>query len=905
MTESNRTKVNTDIMESEVFKNIIVSSNYCYNCNRCVNVCPQSVDGRFSPRNLISDLTLLGIHEAIENTNIWHCLTCKLCMEYCPMSLENVGVDIIDIMVNLRQLVSKSEVLQEQMMECQHGRSFLNIPELMANDEIDCINKLGFLDNTSLKIAKKGEIGYFLGCTPFLGGVAPCSQACPAGIDVQGYIALIKERKYQEALDLIREKNPFPVVCGRVCTHPCELSCNRKDIDEPIAIRALKRYVADWEMENNSISSIKPVEQTKEKVAIVGSGPAGLTAAYYLARKGYKPTVFEESKHKGGKLRTGIPQYRLPHESLDYEIEFIEKMGVEIKTNTMIGPSLTFEDLRKQDYKAFFIGIGLGESRAMNVKGEEVKNVFYGLKFLEERNLGTKKYNFNNKVVGIVGGGNVAIDSARTALRLGAKKVIVLYRRSENEMPALEEEIEAAKHENIEFQFLTNPFEIISKAGSCSEVECIRMELGEPDESGRRRPVEIEGSNFRMKIDVLIPSIGQIPEFSLIKEAEKNLKYNKWGYAEFNDLTMQTNVPDVFIGGDVLGEKGVAITAIANGYEAAISIDRYLRGQDLGEGRVNRFQYKTSPIPKKEVKSETRQIIEELSIDTRVKNFDEIELGFNEEMAVSEANRCLNCGSCSNCDQISGISSKKCSYGQHQNILQYNSIDYLNIPKSVIGLLNQKNIKPVVLSNEKCCGHDSFWKGDLKNFEKLARHNVKLFKKAGVKTLIFSCAEGYYIWKHEYPFLFPNKEDFDFKIYHISEYMLKESMLDDVSFPIQEKIKVTFHDPCRLGRMSNLYDAPRDILMTMPFIELIEMQNNKNLASCCGVSAYISCNENSKTLQGKRIKEAINTGAEYLIVACPKCLAHLNCYLDEHPELHGKIKIMDLTSFLGKLLFLN
>ncbi|MBN1801812.1 MAG: FAD-dependent oxidoreductase [Candidatus Lokiarchaeota archaeon] len=904
MTESKQNKINEIVSSNPVFQKAIASSNYCYNCNRCVNVCPQAADGRFSPRNVISDLTLLSIEEAVENTNTWHCLTCGLCMEYCPMSLKKVGVDIIEIILNLRTLTNDLGIMQVQKASCQHGRSFSNIPELMVDDKIEITNKLGFLEESNVKISDKGDVGYFMGCLPFMGGIAPCSQACPAGLDVQGYVALIKEGKFQEALDLIRERNPFPVVCGRVCTHPCELSCNRKDVDDPVAIRALKRFVADWEMENKSTSSIKPIEQTKDKVAIVGAGPAGLTAAYYLARKGYKPTVFEEGSQAGGRLRSGIPEYRLPQSTLDYEIDFIKKMGVDIQTNTLIGPSLTFDDLRNQGYKAFYISVGLGNSRELGVKGDDIKNVFYGLKFLEEQSLGLKKHKFKDRVVGIVGGGNVAIDSARTALRLGAKKVIVIYRRSEKEMPALEEEIEAAKYENIEFQFLTNPYQIISdKKGSCSEVECIRMELGEPDASGRQSPVEIKGSQFRMNIDVLIAAIGQVPELTLLKAAEPRLETNKWGYVDYDDTTFETKLPGVFIGGDVLGGNGVAITAIANGYEAAESINRYLSGVDLKKGRIKRAKYKFSPIPKKEIKPVPREPMKELESRERVKNFDEIELGFSEEQAIREANRCLNCSSCSSCDQFVGMTAQKCGYGSNPSLLYSKSVDYLNIPKVTISLMNQKDIVPVVLATEKCCGHDLYWNGEFAAFEKLARHNVKIYKDAGVKTLVFSCAEGYCTWKNQYKKLFG--KEFDFEILHITEYIIKERILEDVSFPVHDKITVTYHDPCRLGRMSGVYDAPRDVFNYIPFVELVEMKNNRNLSSCCGVSAYLSCNENSKTLQGKRIKEAIETGADYLIVSCPKCLAHLNCYIDEHPELAEKIKIKDLTSFLGDLLLLK
>jgi len=909
MTESgertNQKKTKQSI-STEMFKDVIKSVDYCYSCNRCNTSCPVSFLGTFFPRNLITDISFLSVEEALEKNNIWNCLSCGQCVEYCPMSKEGTGVNFLDLILNLMSLVSSYEPLQQEKDICQHNREYTNIAQMMANDEIEVTDRLGFLSNTNLKITEKGEIGYFMGCTPYMTSIPPCTNACPAGVDVQGYVALIKEGKFQDALDLIREHNPFPIVCGRVCTHPCEENCNREDIDNPIAIRALKRFVSDWEIQNKGQSKFKPVDQKKEKVAIIGAGPAGLSAAFYLALKGYRPTIFEESAFKGGKLRSGIPEYRLPQEVLDYEIEFIEKMGVEIKTNTPIGPNLTFNDLKKQGYKAIFIGVGLGESRGMGIEGEDLDNVIHGLQFLEDVNINNQAYDFKDKVISVGGGGNVAIDSARTALRLGAKKVMVIYRRSENEMPALNEEVEDARHEGIEFQFLTNPIHLISgESGSCEEAECIQMELGEPDASGRRRPVEIEGSQFKIKIDAIILAIGQIANFKLVKAAENELEIDKRGHIKYDSQTLETNIPGVFAGGDILAQKGIAINAIANGYEVAISIDRYLRGQDLRKDRVNRADFKTSPIPKKKINEKARNNMQELSLERRISSFDEVEEGFSEEIAIIEANRCLNCGSCNNVDQRVSDPTGKVNYGKNPTVSLYNTLDYLEIPKTVIGLFNHKEITPVVLKEEKCCGHDSLWQGDLETFEKLARHNVRIYKEAGVKTLVFSCAEGYYTWKYKYPELFEDESEFDFDIYHISEYILKENLLDGLKFPVTNKLKVTYHDACRLGRFSKIYNQPREVIQSIPFVQLIEMENIKEDALCCGVNAYISCNEYSKTLQRDRILEAIETGADYLIVSCPKCLAHFNCYLDEHPELKEKIKVVDLTTFLGKLLFLN
>ena len=917
MTESKKkesVKKKDDKLLLETINTIKSAANYCFNCNKCVNVCPLSTLGVFYPRNLITDLTYLDPEEVIKENNIWYCLTCGLCMEYCPMTKDNVGVNLPEIVMKLRSLASEVQPLQDQQLECHHGREYSSLPRLMAEDNIEIQNKIGFLEDTNLKITDKGDTAYFMGCLPFMNSVPPCANACPAGVDVQGYISLIAQGKFQEAIDLIRERNPFPMICARICTEPCALVCNRSEIDEPLGIRTLKRFIADWELNNKAKSNIKPVEQTKDKVAIVGAGPGGLSAAYFLARMGYKPTVFEAEIYKGGTLRSGIPRYRLPAYILDYEIEFIEEMGVEIKTNTPIGPKLSFKDLLKKSYKAIFISIGQQTCLEMKIEGENLKNVLCGLNFLKDKNLTKKQFNFKDKIIGVVGGGNVAMDSARTALRLGAKKVVVIYRRSEKEMPASEDEIKMAKEENIEFKFLTNPIRVIGdKEGNITEVECIQMKLGEPDPSGRRRPIPIEGSEFKINIDVMILAIGQGTDLTILTAAEDKLKTDRWGKIETDDITLQTNIPHIFAGGDVIEGEGIAIRAIGHGYDAAVSIDRYLRGVDLRKNRIIRGSSKLSPIPKKAAREMPKECAELLPIKERIKGFEEVELTLTEDSAIQEASRCLNCNICSSPDQNVDIyinscdesNIQHCSYGIQPTYQYYNAIDFLQIPKSVIGLLNQKDIVPVVLQNEKCCGHDLLWIGDTSSFEKLARYNVKLFKDAGVKTIVFSCAEGYYTWKNEYPKLFKGTNEFNFELYHISEYILKKNLLDDIKFPISDKIKVTYHDPCRLGRMSHVYDAPREILSRIPFVELIEMEHNREDGLCCGVSAYVTCNEYSKILQRERIMEAIETGAEYLIVSCPKCLTHLNCYLSEDFELKEKITVIDLTSFLGKLLFLH
>ncbi|MCJ7705749.1 MAG: FAD-dependent oxidoreductase, partial [Desulfobacterales bacterium] len=375
------------------------------------------------------------------------------------------------------------------------------------------------------------------------GDRAPCGLTCPSGINAQGYIALIGAGKYKEALSLIWENLPLPGVLGRICPHPCEKECNRKDLDEPVAICELKRFVAD------QIKTELPTqkeEAKEEKVAVVGSGPAGLTAAAYLALKGYPVTIFEALPVKGGMLYTGIPSYRLPRDILSEEIKTIQSLGVEIKTNSPIGPDLTIDDLFRQGYRSVFLGVGAHQDQKLNIPGEDNPNVIPGVVFLRKANLGQKVE--VGKRVAVIGGGNVAIDAARSALRLGSEEVTIIYRRSRDEMPAYEEDVKEADEEGIKFQLLAAPTEIILKDGKISSLRCIRMELGEPDSSGRRRPIPVQGSDFSIEVDTVIPAIGQMPDLSFLKGME--IETTPQGTIKTDPMTFQTSKQGVFAGGD-------------------------------------------------------------------------------------------------------------------------------------------------------------------------------------------------------------------------------------------------------------------------------------------------------------------------------------------------------------------
>ena len=476
---------------------------------------------------------------------------------------------------------------------------------------------------------------------------APCRLACPAGLNVQGYVQMVGQGKYKEALQIIMEDLPLPGVLGRICPHGCEDACRRCDVDSPVAIRNLKRLAADkYDARDIEIACVPGRD---EKVAIIGSGPAGLSAAYHLARKGILSTIYEALPAAGGMLRVGIPEHRLPRDVLDQEIEVITQLGVEIKTGTPLGPDLTVDDLFDQGYKAVYIAIGAHKGIELGIPGENAVGVRQGVDFLKEVNLTGKAEVGKN--VAVIGGGNVAIDVARCAVRLGAGKVNIIYRRTRSEMPAWEEEISAVEVEGVAIEYLSAPQEILTQDGKVTGLRCIRMELSDVDSSGRRRPVPIPGSEYDIEIDQLIPAIGQKPDLSSIENIT-GLDFSKWGTTEVDAITYGTGREGVFAGGDVQTGPWVAIGAIAAGKEAAESILRYIEGKDMAEGRepVSNENPFYRPIPAA-VPIAARAKMPELPLDDRKGSFIEVELGYDEDAGQDEAHRCLNCGYCCECYQ--------------------------------------------------------------------------------------------------------------------------------------------------------------------------------------------------------------------------------------------------------------
>ncbi len=476
-----------------------------------------------------------------------------------------------------------------------------------------------------------------------------CRLNCPADIDIQGYMSLTYLGKYKDAVSLIKEKNPFPSVCGRVCTRKCELACRRKMIDDAVGIDYLKRFAADKDLEDMWTPVPKP--RNGKKVAIIGGGPAGLTCAYYLVLEGYEPTVYEALPELGGMLRYGIPEYRLPKAILDKEINWITNLGVGVHTNTRLGKDLTIDNLFEQGFKSVFIGLGAQLAKTMGIANEQVQNVLGGVDFLRDVTL-NQAPKISGRVV-VVGGGNTAIDAARTSLRLGASEVIILYRRTRKEMPANELEIVAAEQEGINIKYLAAPVKINSENNRLRSMECIEMELGEPDSSGRRRPVEKKGSNYTLECNWVISAIGQESDLGGVEGGnghhDHEIELSKWHTIIAAEKTFNTSREGVFAGGDVVTGPADAIDAIAAGRLAAFAIMQYVETglyQPLKPIFASRKD-NLKPFAPEDIcdpTPSTRVHLPELPIETRIRTFDEVELGLTEEQAQFEACRCVECG---------------------------------------------------------------------------------------------------------------------------------------------------------------------------------------------------------------------------------------------------------------------
>lgn len=487
--------------------------------------------------------------------------------------------------------------------------------------------------------------------------IGPCKDTCPAGVDVQGYISLIEKGMYSEAIGLIKEANPLPAICGRVCVRPCEAACRRNLIDEGtgVGIDYLKRYAADKDLESDNHFSPELAPATGKKVAVIGGGPGGLSAAYWLAQKGHEVEIFEGMPNPGGWLRYGIPEYRLPNELIDKEISTITELGVKLTTNKKLGDNLSYKEI-KEKFDATILTIGSQRGTLVGVEGEDADGVYSGIDFLRNMEATGQKYDFKGKTVIVVGGGNTAMDCCRTSKRCGADKVIVVYRRTEAEMPANPIEIHESKLEGIEYMLLTNPVAINKDEESkLKSIVCVKMELGEPDASGRRRPIPIEGSEFELEVDILLAAIGQKTDVNFIDDINANtdngeLKINRWGNIDAKSDTLETGIPGVFAAGDSVTGPATAIEAIAQAKVAVHSCDQHLRSEEIKPlpkeffSKKDNFKKQDPTDYSNKFKKQMREEMPVLDADKRM-NFDEVELGYaNEDVAKHETGRCLECG---------------------------------------------------------------------------------------------------------------------------------------------------------------------------------------------------------------------------------------------------------------------
>jgi len=511
-------------------------------------------------------------------------------------------------------------------------------------------------DNEKIHKARKTALDLLVS-NHYADCIGPCKQTCPAGVDVQGYISLIEKGKCHDAVALIKETNPLPAICGRVCVRPCEVACRRNLLDEgaAVGIDYLKRFASDIDIDSPDKwrPEIKPA--SGKKVAVIGAGPAGLSCGFFLQKEGHQVDIFEASPRAGGWLRYGIPEYRLPNDLLQKEVDNITEMGVNIFYNKKFGHDISYKDIKNQ-YDAMILTIGSQKGTLIGCEGEDAEGVFSGIDFLKEMEMTGQRFNFRGKKVAVIGGGNTAMDCCRTSIRCGADKVYVIYRRTEKEMPANPIEIHESKLEGVEYMFLTLPVKVVkSEAGGVKSITCVKMELGEPDASGRRRPVPVPGSEFDVEIDYILAAIGQKTEADFLDDIKSyatdgEVKANRWGDLEANPDTLQTGIPSVFAAGDGVTGPATLIQAIAQARKASHSCDLYLKG--LPVVPITKEFYSSKDVFKPQSNTDYHGLFTERkrhempTLDPKDRlNFKEVELGYeSEEVAFRETQRCLECG---------------------------------------------------------------------------------------------------------------------------------------------------------------------------------------------------------------------------------------------------------------------
>ncbi len=479
--------------------------------------------------------------------------------------------------------------------------------------------------------------------------LAPCAQTCPAEINIPLYISQLREGKYKEAVQTIRLRNPLPLACGRVCPHPCETECRRGIEDEPVSINQLKRFVSDYEMNSGSRIPITCAPDTGKKIAVIGGGPSGISCAFFLRRIGHQVDIFEAMPKLGGMLRYGIPEYRLPKKVLDWEIQGILDLGIKSFCHVKFGVDFGLGSLMAAGYSAVFLGVGAWEDFSLGIEGENLDGCFTGINFLQ-RISGGEKIKLG-RTAAVVGGGNTAVDCARTLLRLGLDKVYMVYRRTRKEMLANEVEIEASEHEGIDFVFLAAPTRVVGDdQNKVTHLEYLKMQLGEPDKSGRRRPEPVEGTETLLAVDMVISAIGQSPDASFKKQDPhhriKELELTKWNTIDHHPATHQASIPYIFTAGDAATGPSLVVEAIGGGRRAARSIDLFLKGKPVEpvKDSLQKKRIHESIFTKVDgIQKAPRAKMPELHVNDRLDSFVEVDLVLPEVDAQKEAARCLNC----------------------------------------------------------------------------------------------------------------------------------------------------------------------------------------------------------------------------------------------------------------------
>lgn len=531
----------------------------------------------------------------------------------------------------------------------------------------------------------------------------PCQTNCPVHTDVEGYIKFIGQGKFEAAHRLIRETNPFPAICGRVCQHYCERGCNRELLDSSVAIMQLKRSATDYSLKNFKLP--EQTYNTLDKVAIVGAGPAGLTAAHDLAIMGYRVTVFEAMPHPGGMMRYGIPKFRLPREVIDYEVDYIKRLGVDIKYNVKVGKDVQLGELR-EEFKAILVAGGAHKPVQLGIPGENLQGVYHGITFMLYVNLEEQLPDMKGKTVAVVGGGFTAMDVSRSCVRLGAKKVYIVYRRTRDEIPVNEKEITEAEEEKIVFRYLESPVEIVSEDGkNVSGFKVIKNQLGKPDASGRRRPEPIAGSEHVLEVDFVMPAVSQNPDMSWMPD-DIGLNLNKWKTLDVDKETFATNLPGIFSCGDFITGTRDIILVVADGHRSAIAIDAHLRGvvPDFTSKIPLKKEENLRQSKKEMYDAIPRHYPETIRIKERLSTFKEMERTFTVKEAEEEAARCLQCShswsydsdSCILCMNCIDVCPQKCLTIKPLTELQFNRLFNENIS------LKQQGVKGIEIDRDLC-----------------------------------------------------------------------------------------------------------------------------------------------------------------------------------------------------------